>query len=110
MSTAKRSIEEKRSKQPKRRYGGAPVESGSADWATVGAENILECIIAAVEVGGALRFGTTSDGGAYALGVYGDGPAPYTLYSGSDEGMREHLRGVAAAFEAEAKERQRNSD
>lgn len=105
MSTAKRSIEEKRSKQPKRRYGGAPAEGGNVDWALVGAENILECIIAAVEVGGALRFGTTSDGGAYALGVYGDGPTPYTLYSGSDEGMREHLRGVGDAFEAEAKER-----
>jgi len=50
-----------------------------ADWLTVPGD-ILQALIAEVAShGGAIRFGYTRDGGAYAIGILGDGD-PYTEY------------------------------
>lgn len=41
-----------------------------ADWTTANAGKIVDLISAASVRGGAVRFGYTRDGGAYALGLY----------------------------------------
>ena len=100
MSTAKRQIEESKNKSRARRYGGGGVKSFTADWRIIENVAIVELIQAASETGGAVRFGVTRDGGAYALGVYGDGPDPYTLYAGSAEEMGDHITHLTDVFEA----------
>jgi len=52
----------------------------SADWAGVDHEAICAAIAALGSIGGALRFGYTRDGGAYAIGVYGLESKPITDY------------------------------
>jgi len=100
MSFAKRQLEERKKKPAARRYGNAgPVEL-RIKWSFISHANLLELIDIVTETGGALRLGSSRDGGALALGVYGDGPEPYTLYSPSIEGMEDHIAGLYAAFEA----------
>jgi hypothetical protein len=48
--------------------------------------------------GGAIRFGYTSDGGAYAIGIYGDGE-PYTDYVKPAEDINEYLKDLADSWE-----------
>ena len=100
MSTTKRQIEERKNKPKARRYGGGGGPSVTADWRIIENVAIVELIQAASETGGAVRFGVTRDGGAYALGVYGDGPDPYTLYAGTPEEMGEHITHLTDVFEA----------
>ena len=98
MSATKRAMEEKTAKRRKRRYGNNEKVTGRADWRTVNNTAIVAVIQAAAEVGGALRFGASRDGGAFALGVYGDGPDVYTLYAGSAEEMEEHITHLSDVF------------
>lgn len=68
-----------------------------ADWSTVDA-NVLRSAIAAASVrGGALRFGYTSDGGAYAIGIYGDGQ-PYTEFVKPSEDVEQMLKDITEFF------------
>lgn len=53
--------------------------SGTADWGNVDPRTLVKAIETVARAGGALRFGYTRDGGAYALGIYGDGD-PHTVY------------------------------
>ena len=46
---------------------------GIADWGAANADLLQKAIAAASFRGGALRFGYSGDGGAYALGCYYDG-------------------------------------
>lgn len=69
-----------------------------ADWASADADALRSAICAAAIVGGALRFGYTSDGGAYALGIYGDG-APYTEYVSPADDIDITLVAVRELFE-----------
>lgn len=87
--------EAKRSPQ-KRRY--SRTTTAVADWATIDAEAIRTAIATVAAVGGALRFGYTSDGGAYAVGIYGDGD-PYTEYVRPHESVEDVLADISAAFE-----------
>jgi hypothetical protein len=48
-------------------------------------------------VGGALRLGYSRDGGAYAVGVYGDGD-PYTLYHPPEDDIDSLLAKIENAF------------
>jgi hypothetical protein len=64
-----------------------------ADWAGVAPEALFSALEAVTARGGALRFGYTSDGGAYAVGVYGDGE-PYTDYIRPTEDIDEYLRAL----------------
>lgn len=50
-----------------------------ADWRSVDSALLQEAIGAIAAGGGAIRFGYTRDGGAYAIGILGDGD-PYTEY------------------------------
>src|SRR6185503_18868443 len=63
--------------KPARSYRG---RTEPADWAGVESEAIRTAIAALGSIGGALRFGYTRDGGAYAIGVYGLETKPSTDY------------------------------
>lgn len=80
----------------------------AANYADVDAELLKAAIVAAAETGGALRFGYSSDGGAYAVGIYGDG-TPYTEFCRPSEGLDGFLREVEELFNDIAAE-QRSKD
>ncbi len=79
----------------RRRHGGI------ADWGAVDADVIRRAISAASFVGGALRFGYSRDGGAYAVGIYGDGE-PYTEFIKPSEEPEAFLEDVITFFESVA--------
>lgn len=64
---------------------------GTVDWAVANREKILELIRCATSRGGAVRFGYTRDGGAYALGLYYGGTAE-TKYCRPSENVDEFLQ------------------
>jgi hypothetical protein len=82
------------SKRRTRRDAGG----GTADWASVDARLLGLAVAAVAYKGGALRLGYTSDGGAYAVGVYGDGDM-YTDYIRPSENMEEYLRELIQAWD-----------
>ena len=72
---------------------------------TVGMEDIdlqglAFCLQAILNAGGALRIGRTRDGGAWAFGIYGDGPQPYTEYVRPSEDVNLYLANLRQFFEA----------
>lgn len=69
----------------------------TADWSSVSAEAIRNAIVSASNTGGALRFGYTSDGGAYAIGIYGDGE-PYTEFYTPTEDLDAALLDITETF------------
>lgn len=69
-----------------------------ADWAGCDGIILKRAICAAAAVGGALRFGYSRDGGAYAIGVYGDGE-PYTDFVKPAENIEDYLRTLVDIFE-----------
>lgn len=79
-------------------------QDGTADWTSADATKLQRAIVAASATGGALRFGYTSDGGAYAVGIYGDG-APYTEYISPHQDVDITLEAIIDLFEAIADER-----
>lgn len=62
------------------------------------AETLYGVLHAILAKGGAIRFGRTRDGGAWAFGIYGDGTQPYTEYVRGGEDVNEYLQGLAAFF------------
>jgi len=70
----------------------------SADWAKADADVLRRAIVAAALRHGALRFGYTSDGGAYSIGIYGDGD-PYTEYVRPSDDIDSFLTELAQYFE-----------
>lgn len=100
MSTVKRTMEAKRTgaKANVRRYqpensGGKPITYKDVDMMY-----LIELMMAVESVGGAIRLGTTRDGGAFAIGVYGDGPDVYNVYANSVEKLHEHFENLTAIF------------
>lgn len=69
-----------------------------ADWQSVNAELLRNAISTAGLSGGALRLGYTSDGGAYSVGIYGDGD-PYNEYCRPGEDVEQLLRDIIELFE-----------
>lgn len=69
----------------------------AADWAQASPELLQSAICAAAKIGGALRFGYSRDGGAYAVGIYGDGE-PYTEFVKPSEDIDGFLRDVEELF------------
>lgn len=78
----------------------APADYIAVDWGKVG-----RSIAAVAGHGGAIRLGYSRDGGAYAVGVYGDGDTPYTEYVRPDEDFEAYMAELAEAFNDEAEER-----
>jgi len=73
-----------------------------ANWTDAHSELVVRAISAVAAVGGALRFGYTTDGGAFAVGVLGDGE-PYTDFVRPTEDINLYLIGLAEDFEESAK-------
>lgn len=70
-----------------------------ADYNSASPELLKRAIITAASTGGALRFGYTSDGGAYAVGIYGDG-SPYTHYVSPAQELDIILTQIIELFES----------
>lgn len=68
-----------------------------ADWAAADGALLHEAIAVVAATGGALRFGYTRDGGAYAIGIYGSSQ-PYTEYIRPSEDIDYYLRGLIEDF------------
>jgi len=98
VSNTKRLQEKKKDDAVKRRFRRSAANDRGADWSTVDMAQVVETIGAVTKNGGALRFGLTVDGGAYAVGVYGDGPEPYTEYVRPNEDIEAFLADLATAF------------
>lgn len=77
------------------RFSARQHSSTNADYGGINAELIREAIETITAHGGAIRFGYTSDGGAYAIGIY-DGDARFTEYFRSDDEVSNYLRDVAS--------------
>lgn len=73
--------------------------SGTADWTVADAATLHRAVSSATNAGGALRFGYTRDGGAYNIGIYGDGE-PYTEYIRPGEDIDQVLESIIELFEA----------
>lgn len=69
-----------------------------ADWQSVDGETLKRAIAAAGNVGGAIRCGYSRDGGAYAIGIYGDGD-PYTEFVRPAEDLNQFLVDITELFE-----------
>lgn len=72
--------------------------SEEADWSAQDGD-LLKSIIANVTGdGGAIRFGYSRDGGAYSLGIYGDGK-PFTEFCPASTDVDTWLRGIELDYE-----------
>lgn len=88
---------EKDKQVPKRKVQLSIKYQNAVDWKACDAELVLEAITRCSFEGGALRFGYTRDGGAYAVGVMGDGE-PYTLYATNTEELENLLKAIINGF------------
>ena len=68
-----------------------------ANYSKVDGQRALELLEILTTRGLAVRFGKSRDGGAYAVGVYGDGQAPYTDFLKPDEDIIQYLRELEEA-------------
>jgi hypothetical protein len=67
-----------RNESKQKRYGSSQPK-GEADWSAVNSQLIASAITAITRSGGALQFGYTRDGGAFALRIYDNGDV-YPIY------------------------------
>lgn len=75
------------------RGGGEP-----AEWRSANPTELLRLVVAVTKLGFAVRFGYTRDGGAFAIGVIGDGE-PFTEFVRSTEDIDLFLRTCASDYE-----------
>jgi hypothetical protein len=71
-----------------------------ADWAGVDGTLLAKAVASLARLGGALRLGYTRDGGAYAIGIYGDGD-PFTEYVSPNDDINEFLEGLIRDYSKE---------
>lgn len=96
-------IDSSRSGSTQRR--GLRGSNGStADYESADANLLKRAIVTAARTGGALRFGYTADGGAYAIGIYGDGDY-YAHYVSPHQELDITLQDIVDLFEAIADDR-----
>lgn len=79
---------------PARRNRSKRANKGVVSFALVDGEMLKYACAAVAQRGGALRLGYTRDGGAFAIGVYGDGD-PYTEYIDPHQDVNEFLKDLA---------------
>lgn len=79
-------------RRAKRRAAG-----GKANYMALDPAQLQYTIALVCDAGGALRFGYTRDGGAYAIGVYGDGE-PYTEYLRPSDDIEGFLQEICGDF------------
>lgn len=92
--------DERRAKQmeARKRRANTSTSQGTADWASVDGNVLAKAVGVVARMGGALRLGYTRDGGAYAVGIYGDGE-PFTEYIPPSEDIEIWLKGVIEDYE-----------
>jgi len=93
-STPSRS-KEREDKRVRRQYERA--QRSAVDILGINGDIFLKCLEVVCSHEGALRVGLSRDGGAYAIGIYGDGD-PYTEYVGAGEDINEYLATLAEYF------------
>lgn len=64
-----------------------------ADWVGVDIDLLQQVIATITATGGAVRFGYTRDGGAYSVGIYGDGK-PFTEFCPADADVEGWIKGI----------------
>jgi len=84
----------KRALDNRRKDGGA---NWPADWAAVEAGDLVRLVELVASKGGAIRFGYTRDGGAYAVGVY-YGDDYFTDYIRPSEDIDKYIDDLIAVF------------
>jgi len=67
-------------------------QSQTADWGSAEPELLSELIQRITARDGAIRFGYTTDGGAYSVGIYGDGK-PFTEFLPGTADVNDWLTG-----------------
>lgn len=73
--------------------------SATADWESADAQLLRKAVAAASIAGGALRLGYSRDGGAYSIGIYGDGE-PYTEWVRPSDDIDDTLQKIVELYEA----------
>lgn len=81
------------SQEAKKRRVSNRTQGTVADWASADGELLTKAVASIARHGGAIRLGYTRDGGAYAVGIYGDGD-PFTEYIPPSENLSDYLRGL----------------
>lgn len=69
----------------------------AADWKEASPDKVAKAIIAVTSHGYAIRFGYTKDGGAFAVGILGDGE-PFTEFIRPTEDIDLHLDGISEDY------------
>jgi len=87
---SKREADKPQQRANRRRNRGT---DSAAEWGDANADKVLAAISAIAGNGFAVRFGYTRDGGAFAIGVVGDGD-PYTEYVRPNEDIDLYLDGL----------------
>jgi hypothetical protein len=90
--------EQKINKKHRRATSSPSTPKQRATWAGAPAELLWLVVKNITESGGAVRFGLTRDGGAYAVGIYDNGEHETEYLKPSDD-LRAYLEELAAAFE-----------
>jgi len=70
----------------------------AADWGSASPQKVMEAIQAVTKNGFAIRFGYTRDGGAYSIGIVGDGD-PFTEYVRPTEDIDLYLEGLTLDYQ-----------
>jgi hypothetical protein len=102
MAQAERATENKKdaraaAQQSRRREHYAKKGGDAADWQNADAELLRNVIATVAAAGGAIRFGYTRDGGAFAVGIYENGNMK-TEYLPPDDDMEGYLKGIVDDF------------
>lgn len=71
--------------------------SERAEWRTADPAKVMDAIVAVTKFGFAIRFGYTKDGGAFAVGIIGDGD-PYTEFTRPTEDIDLYLEGLSRDY------------
>lgn len=66
---------------------------------SIEAQSLFHALDCVLRQGGAIRIGRTRDGGAWAIGIYGDGDKPYTEYVQGSEDINKYLDNLAEFFD-----------
>lgn len=88
----------KEAKEARKWQGIQGRAGGASDWTEIDGELLKRAIATVGNMDGAMRLGYTRDGGAFAIGIYGDGQ-PFTEYYHGVQETEDFLRRVIATYE-----------
>lgn len=90
----KKTVKSKKPREDRRRRQSEFI----ADWDAADAVLLRSVISTVTKDDGAVRFGYSRDGGAFAIGIYGDGET-FTEYLGAKEDVNVWLEGIRLDYE-----------